>query len=120
MPHFHSSLGESGGSARAREAQHQVLTRSFNEWVEGANESMGLHVGTDSFKCECGDAYCRHSIDLTRAEYESVREYPTRFAVVPNHENPESDRVVCENARYAVVEKLAGLSSGHARRSYGR
>lgn len=107
-------------SARAQEARRQTRTRSFNEWVEDANESMGLHAGTDPFRCECGDPGCLFSIDLTRAEYESVRSYATRFAVVPNHENPESDRVVCENARYAVIEKLAGRASGHAQRSYPR
>jgi hypothetical protein len=107
-------------SAREREARRQTLTRSFNEWVEDANESMGLHAGTDAYRCECGDADCLFSIDLTRAEYESVRTYATRFAVVPNHENPESDQVVSENARYAVIEKLCGRASGHAHRSYPR
>lgn len=107
-------------SAQDREARRQTRTRSFNEWVEGANESMGLHSGTDAFRCECGDYGCLCSIELTRGEYESVRGYETRFAVAPNHENPESDRVVSENARYAVIEKLAGSASGHARRSYPR
>jgi hypothetical protein len=107
-------------SAQDREARRQTLTRSFNEWVEDANESMGLHSGTDPFRCECGDTGCLFSIDLTRAEYESVRRYATRFAVVPNHENPESDTVVSENERYAVVEKLAGQASSRAQRSYDR
>ncbi|MGZ8702826.1 MAG: hypothetical protein ACXWZY_11135 [Gaiellaceae bacterium] len=107
-------------SACSREATRQTRTRSFNEWVEDANESMGLHDGTDAFRCECGDPGCSYSIDLTRAEYESVRGYATRFAVAPNHENPESDRVVSENGRYAIVEKLAGRMSGQARRSNPR
>ena len=38
-----------------REARHQGETRVFNEWIEGANESMGPHTGTDPFRCECGD-----------------------------------------------------------------
>jgi hypothetical protein len=117
----HSKLGAAVlVSAQDREARHQTRTRSFNEWVEGANDSMGSHAGTDPFRCECGDPGCLYSIDLTRAEYESVRGYETRFAVVPNHENPESDRVVCENVRYAVVEKLAGRASDPAHRSYPR
>ena len=28
-----------------REARHQGKTRLFNEWIEGANESMGVHTG---------------------------------------------------------------------------
>lgn len=107
-------------SAQDSEARRQTRMRSFNEWVKDANESMGLHEGTDSFRCECGDPGCLYSIDLTREEYESIRRFSTRFAVVPNHENPESDRVVSENQRYAVVEKLAGQTSRRARRSYQR
>jgi hypothetical protein len=100
-----------------REARQQGRTRAFNEWIEGANESMGLHTGTDSFRCECGDGGCGHPIDLTRVEYESVRSHPTRFIVAHNHENPESDRVVAEHERYTVVEKIVGLSAQQAQRS---
>lgn len=106
--------------ASAREARHQTRTRRFNEWIEGANDSMGSHAGTDPFRCECGDAACAHGIALTRAEYELVRAYPARFAIAHNHENPESDQVVAEHDRYTVVEKLVGLSSRQARRSYPR
>ena len=100
-----------------REARHQGRTRVFNEWIEGANESMGLHTGTDPFRCECGDGGCGYPIDLTRAEYELVRSHPTRFIVARNHENPESDRVVAEHERYTVVEKIVGLSARQAQRS---
>ena len=106
--------------ASSREARHQTRTRTFNEWIEGANESMGLRSGTAPFRCECGDSACRHPIPLTRAEYERVRQHPTRFAVAPNHENPESDQVVSEHERYTIVEKLVGQASRHARRSYPR
>ena len=58
------------------EARHQVRTRAFNEWIEGANDSMGRHAGTDPVRCECGDAACVHGIALTRAEYERVRSHP--------------------------------------------
>ena len=103
-----------------REARHQTRTRAFNEWIEGANDSMGLHAGTDPFRCECGDGSCANPIALTRAEYESVRSYPTHFAIAHNHENPESDQVVAEHERYTVVEKLVGQTARQAHRSYKR
>lgn len=106
--------------ARNREAQHQTRTRSFNEWIEGANESMGFHTGTDPFRCECGDGECAYPIALTRAEYECVRAHATHFAIARNHENPESDQVVAEHERYTVVEKLVGQSSRQAHRTYPR
>lgn len=106
--------------SRDREARHQTRTRSFNEWIAGVNESMGYHTGTEPFRCECGDGACGHPIELTGAEYELVRAYPTRFAIATNHENPESDRVVSEHRRYTVVEKLVGLASRQAHRSNPR
>ena len=105
---------------RIREARHQTRTRAFNEWVENANESMGLHAGTDPFRCECGDTFCAKPIRLTRNEYERVRAHPTRFAIAHNHENPESDGVVAEHQRYSVVEKLVGRTARQAHRSYPR
>jgi hypothetical protein len=105
---------------RHREERHQTRTRAFNEWIEGANDSMGAHIGTDPFRCECGDSACAYPISLTRAEYELVRAHPTRFAIAHNHENPESDGVVAEHERYSVVEKLVGQASRQAHRSYPR
>ena len=43
---------------------------------------------------------------MTIAEYEHVREQDDRFAVVPGHENPELERVVERNERFALVDKV--------------
>jgi hypothetical protein len=102
-----------------REARRQTHVRDVNEWIEAAQESVGLHQGLDSFRCECGDAACTHVIELTRAEYEWVRASAIRFAIAPNHEHP-SDRVIAEVRRYTVVEKLVGRPSRRAFRSYVR
>lgn len=102
-----------------REARWQAHVRDVNEWIEGAEESVGLHQGTDSFRCECGDTACTHVIELTRTEYEWVRASATRFALATNHEHP-GDRVVAEHERYTVVEKLVGRQSRRALRSYER
>jgi hypothetical protein len=45
------------------------------------------------------------AVRLSPAEYADVRAHPTRFFVVPGHEREELDRVVEQNARFAVVEK---------------
>ena len=101
-----------------REARQQARTRAVNEWIEGANASIGVQ-GAGWFRCECGDESCEHAIALTRAEYESVRTSAVRFALAPNHEHP-GDRVVAEHDRYTVVEKLVGSASRHALRTYPR
>lgn len=105
-------------ASREIEARRQARTRDVNEWIEDVSVSMGLGPGSEilTFRCECGDRRCRYAIDLTCAEYEAVRRYATRFAIVLNHENPETDGVVAEYERYAVVEKLVGDASREARR----
>ena len=102
-----------------REARRQTHVRDVNEWIEGAHESVGLHHGTGSFRCECGDTACMYVIELTRTEYEWVRASAIRFALAPNHEHP-GDRVVAEHERYTVVEKLVGRQSRRALREYDR
>ena len=95
---------ESGKQARCRE-QNEVRARA------PAGESDGF------FRCECGDGNCMRSIALTPAEYSRVRLYATHFAVACNHENPESEHVVEENERFAVVETVTGDATRLARRS---
>ena len=92
-------------SWQALESEKQMGCREQNEATAGA------------FRCECGDAGCTTSIALTPAEYAGVRSYATHFAMARNHENPESDRVVEENERYAVVETVTGDAAKRARRT---
>ena len=52
------------------------------------------------FVCECGDAACSEPILLTMLEY-AVRVHGRRFAVALDHEDPEVERVVAEEATHA-------------------
>lgn len=73
-----------------------------------------------SFRCECGDRDCTRAIRLTVAEYESVRAYATHFAIARDHENPESEQLIEEHQRFAVVEKVSGEAVKLARGSHPR
>jgi hypothetical protein len=55
--------------------------------------------------CECSDPTCVDKLRLSRDEYTSVRDHPTRFFVVPGHELSVVDRVVRGHGRFTVVEK---------------
>ena len=44
-------------------------------------------------------------VRLAAAEYEDVRASDTRFLIVPGHQILDSERIVEEHDRYAVVEK---------------
>ena len=101
---------------REQEATNQTVFREMNEWTEEANDRhAGLGRVIDAYLCECSDRGCSEPIDLTRPEYESIRSVATRFAIAVDHENPEIDRVVAENERYATVEKFFGAAAKIAR-----
>ena len=89
------------------ETTNQTVFREMNEWTADASMTpSGDEVRV--FLCECSDATCTRPIVLTHPEYEAVRAEPTRFVIAVDHENPELDHVVAENARYATIKKFYG------------
>ena len=104
-------------SWRERESEAQARTREGNESTARARRSPTPDGGTNPFRCECGDNACTCAIRLTAGEYESVRAYPTHFAIARNHENPESEQLIEEHERFAVVERVSGDAAKLARRS---
>jgi hypothetical protein len=103
-------------SWRQRESETQARSREDNESAR-ARGSPTTDGGLSPFRCECGDEACPCSIRLTAAEYESVRAYATHFAVARNHENPESEQLIEEHERFAVVEMVSGAAAKLARKS---
>jgi hypothetical protein len=90
---------------REREARNEARFRTQNEWVETAHAAPKTLL---AFVCECGDGECGRTITLTMAEYEFVRATSNRFAIALNHENPESEIVISECERFAVIDKIVG------------
>ena len=101
---------------REQEATNETIFRDMNEWTaEARDEHLHTHRVLDVYLCECSDGRCTEPISLTRSEYESVRSVPVRFAIALDHENPEVDRVLFENTRFATVEKFYGAGAKIAR-----
>ena len=101
---------------REQEGTHESIFREMNEWTEEANDaSLGVDRPADVYLCECSDPRCTEPIRLSRREYEAVRAVCIRFAIAVNHENPESDRLLFENERYATVDKSYGAGANVAR-----
>jgi hypothetical protein len=101
--------GENGQDAR-----NQALFREVNERIEQL--ALDSDDGSqDSYICECGNPECTELMELTRAEYEAVREHANRFAVLQAHENPATEAVVEQRGHYNIVETLAGEDSRIAR-----
>jgi hypothetical protein len=100
---------------REQEATNETIFRALNEWSRDANDASPSDLRIDTYLCECSDRRCTEPIGLTVPEYEAVRAVPVRFAIALNHENPEIDRVLFENQRFATVEKFYGAGAKIAR-----
>ena len=92
---------------RAQEVRNQTVFRQMNEWTRGGSEGS-VATARRLYLCECSDRHCTDPISLTLAEYERVRSEATRFAIAPDHENPEIDHVVTEGERFTTVGKFSG------------
>ena len=74
------------------------------EQLSGADALPSLELC--EFMCECANAECLATISLTVDEYGAIRRVPTHFPILVGYDEPEIERVVEENPRYAVVEKF--------------
>ena len=97
------------GSRVEQAARHQTLFREVNENIARLT-GLFTETGYNLLICECSDTNCAESLEITAAEYESVRAEGTRFVVVPGHEQAGIDRVVDSKARFLVVEKLGSAA----------
>lgn len=92
-----------------RVARNQSLFREQNEWIAPSN-SMHRAVSPlyADWICECATEACSVLVQLTVAEYETVRSDPTHFLVAPNeaHVAAGVESVVRRNERYWIVEKV--------------
>jgi hypothetical protein len=89
------------GGSEERLAINEATFRKVNEAIEAGNEHDRI-----GFACECGRLGCNQLIELSRAEYEAVREHPRRFFMLASHELLDIERVVERHDDYVVVEKV--------------
>src|SRR6188472_2626716 len=88
-----------------RQGRNESLFREVNERIAEVNQTFHVE-GRSEFLCECSREECKEPISISIDEYESVRGEPTRFFVLPGHEDLSVERVVERNERYIVVEKM--------------
>lgn len=100
--------GLSRNSWEDSEARARTVFRIVNERIA----ELGFDLdGRAAFVCECGNRECSRTIELTRAEYESVRAHARHFLLAPDHENPTVEIVIRDGDRFAVGETLVGRAS---------
>lgn len=93
-----------------KKARNQVVFREVNEHIAELT-TLVSETDVNLFICECSDAACAESLEITPAEYERVRADGAHFVVVPGHQLPEIEQVVDGTARFLVVEKLGTAAS---------
>ena len=87
-----------------RLARNEATYRDVNEAIE-AGRSDVADDPPRPFMCECGLLECNDLVELTLAEYESVRAHPTHFFMVDGHEIPDVEHVVERHERFTVAKK---------------
>jgi hypothetical protein len=96
-----------GGINSERAAHNQSLYRSINEKIVELNQTLAEAGSEDSeWICECADTECTARVAATLPEYEMVRSNPRTFIISPGHLYPQVERVLNQNDRYMVVEKI--------------
>jgi len=69
--------GEAAGTEPHQAAKKEALFREVNEQIETVNANLPADDPTMEVLCECDDPDCHEPVNITRAEYESVRAVPT-------------------------------------------
>jgi hypothetical protein len=91
-------------SQAERAAKNESLFREVNERIVELTETFeaeGLEM-----LCECSDSVCTKTFQVTVTEYAAVRSGGTRFALMQGHQDPAIERVVEQNERFLIVEKI--------------
>jgi hypothetical protein len=83
----------------------RALFRAVNEQIRRISESLDAESELD-LVCECVNPGCFERLRTSADEYESVRDFPTRFLVKPGHVALDRERIVEEAPGFVVVEKL--------------
>jgi hypothetical protein len=94
-------------SARQRQLGNQERFRRANERLHERIRAVLRDERPVPFLCECADDTCMDPVHLTLDEYRRIRGRDANYLIIPGHPMIEGEDVVCENERYAVVEKRA-------------
>jgi hypothetical protein len=91
----------------ARMRENEEVFRVANERL---HRQIADAVAADRlvpFLCECADERCMERVEMTLADYESVRAHPDTFAVVPGHAVEQVEKIVEDRGSFHVVQKEA-------------
>jgi hypothetical protein len=105
-----AARGQNGAVGRDPLAQIRRLAINETKYV-----ALDPQQGTAEFVCECARARCDDAtVELTVAEYESVRRHAGRFVVAPSRKYVFAplETIVEDKGRYFVVERTSPEANG--------
>jgi hypothetical protein len=89
-----------------RMTENETLFREVNERVDDTATHFGANEkSTQEYFCECANPDCTFRIQLTHAQYTSIRADPKQFVVLPLHFTPEVETLVTKDEDYWLVRK---------------
>lgn len=103
-------------SAATRAGRREANLRALNERIADAQKQMAVALETPlTVLCECADATCEESIEITQEHFDVLRDDTIRFIVIDGHVLHEVEQVVQRGNGWMIVEKR-GAAAREARR----
>jgi hypothetical protein len=93
--------------SQEKRAQNEAIFRAANERLKERLSNLESG-GRIPFVCECGDADCLETVELSREAYEAIRRDDRRFFMLHGHEDASTEDVVGREDTYLVTEKHEG------------
>lgn len=85
---------------------NEAIFREVNERIEGLSKLFRWSKREPlDLVCECKNATCAKRIEMSRADYQTLRSEETHFALYPGHADTEIERVIASHPGYEIVAK---------------
>lgn len=96
--------------SRKRRAENEVMFRKANEQMQSTANRLHDKDEECIFLCECSSDECFERLPIGLEKYEQLANDEMRFIVVPGHEHTDLERIVRQEDKYIIVEKLPELA----------
>jgi hypothetical protein len=90
--------------SQERRGQNEAIFRRANERLKERLSQLEAD-GRIPFVCECSNADCLQTVELTSEAYERVRAGHNHYFMLTGHEDAATEKVVERHERYIVTEK---------------
>jgi hypothetical protein len=90
-----------------RVRKNEAAFKAHNERRKAIEQAAVASDQPIPFVCECGDANCWDSVNLTIPEFNHAHDRPLGYAVKPLHIMPDYEWVVEQHDTHWIVQKYA-------------